>query len=148
MRKIYLIGVVLLSLIGLSHAEIPQPRVLLLTAQDNGMEPQDTFTCSGTIHGYLTFPQKVIGKHMLESIWTGPKGVIVQHARNEVNYPSPGRQTTDVWLRFTPEGLLWNPLSVQDAGDADRAVYDGSWKIQVLWDGRTLTQSHFQVHCL
>lgn len=148
MRSSYLSGVVILALAGLTGAEAPHPQALILTSQENGTEPQDTFPCSGTIYGYLTLPQPEIGHHTLESIWTGPQGRTVQHSRDELNLPPPGRRTAAVWLRFTKEGgRLWNPVSVQDAGDEDRAPYDGSWKMEVRWDDRTVARSVFQIHC-
>ena len=138
----------LAGLAGLAGAEVPHPQALVLTSQENGTEPQGTFNCSGTIHGYLTFPQAEIGKHILEGIWTGPNGRVVQHSRDELNYIPPGSRTAEVWLRFTKEGgRLWNPVSVQDPGDEDRALYDGPWKMEVRWDDRTIARSTFQIHC-
>jgi hypothetical protein len=145
----YLLGVGALALAGLAQAEIPRPPALILTSHESGTEPEGTFSCSGTIHGYVIFPKASIGKHVLEGIWTGPKGTIIQHSRDELNFSPPGSRIAEIWLRFTKEGgRLWNPISVQDPGDEDRALYDGSWKIEVRWDGRTYTQSVFQIHCL
>lgn len=139
----------ILALAGIARAEIPHPPVLLLTSMENGMEPQDAFSCSGTIHAYLTLRQAEIGSHVLEGIWVGPDGRVVQHSRDELNFPPPGYRTVSVWLAFTKEGRrLWNPVSVQDPGDEDRALYDGSWKIEVRWDDRTLARSVFKVQCL
>jgi len=145
----YLLSIGILLLAGLAGAEVPQPQVLVLTAQENGTESQDTFSCSGTIYGYLTLPQAEIGHHILEGIWTGPQGRTIQHSRDEINYPPPGHRTAAVWLQFTKEGRrLWNPVSVQDPGDEDRALYDGSWKIEVRWDDRMVARSTFQIRCL
>src|ERR1700733_1608818 len=84
---------VLFSWVRGASADIPQPPLLLLTAQENGVDPQTEFGCSGPIHGYITLPAKTVGKHSLEGIWTGPKGTVVQHSQSEVNFPSPGRRT-------------------------------------------------------
>jgi hypothetical protein len=154
-NKIYIgIGIVMmlcignLVLAGLAVAEVPHPQVLVLTSQENGTVPEDTFSCSGTIYGYLTFPQTQIGKHVLEGIWTGPKGQVIQQSRNEVDYASPGSRTAFVWLSFSKEGRsLWNPLSIQHAGDEDWLLYDGKWEIEVRWDDHSLAHSAFQVHC-
>jgi hypothetical protein len=130
------------------RAEIPQPPVLLLTAQENGTEPQNTFPCSGLIYGYVTLPQKARGQHILEGIWTGPKGTIVQHSRDEVRFPDLGSRAADVWLRFTDEGgHLWNPLSVSAPADENGLAYDGAWKVEVRWDERTIARSDFTIQC-
>ena len=136
-----------LLLAGWVMAEIPHPPPLILTSQENGTEPQDTFSCSGTIYGYMTLPQAQSGKHTIEGIWVGPQGTVVQHSRDEINFPPPGRRTAAVWLRFTKEGRIWNPLSVQNSSDQDRLLYDGPWKIEVRWDDRTFARSTFKIHC-
>jgi hypothetical protein len=144
----YLLAVGVLALAGLAQAEIPGPPPLILTSQENGTVAEDTFSCSGTIHGYVTLPKAAIGKHDLEGIWTGPKGTVIQHSHDEVNYAPPGSRIAEIWLRFTKEGWVWNPLSVQDQGDEDRALYDGAWKLEVRWDNRPFARSVFQIHCL
>ena len=147
-RSMVLLFFVILSQAGLVRAEIPQPPVLLLTAKDNGTESQSTFACSGPIHGYITLPEKAVGKHILEGIWTGPHGKVIQHSRNEVIFPASGRRTAEIWLQFTQEHLFRNPFSVQDPGDADRALYDGTWNVVLRWDDRLIAQSAFQIRCL
>ena len=138
-----------LALACVAVAEIPHPPVLLLTSQDNGMAPEDTFSCSGTIHGFLTLRQPQVGSHLLEAIWTGPSGRVIEHSRDELTYPAPGGRTAAVRLEFIKEGKrIWNPVSVQDPGDEDRALYDGSWRVEVRWDHQTLARSTFEVRCL
>jgi hypothetical protein len=149
MRFRFVLSIGVLALAGLAQAEIPHPPALILTSQENGTEAENTFSCSGTIHGYVTLSKAAIGKHVLEGIWTGPKGTIIQHTRDELNFSPPGSRITEIWLRFTKEGgRLWNPISVQDPGDEDRALYDGSWTIEVRWDDRAFARSVFQIHCL
>jgi len=133
---------------GLMRAEIPQPPLLLLTAKENGVEPQNTFDCSDPIHGYITLPEKAFGKHILEGIWTGPKGTVIQHSQDEVNFPASGRRSAEIWLRYNKSGPLWDPLSIQDSGEGDRTIYHGPWKIEVLWDGRRLAQESFEMYCI
>ena len=140
-----MIGILLLT--GWARAEIPQPSLLMLTSQENGTVPQDTFPCSGKIYGYLTFPHTQTGKHTLEGIWIGPKGNIVQHSQDQVDYPPPGSRTAAVWLEFTKEGTIWNPLSIQNSADQDHLLYDGKWKIEVRWDDQEFARSNFQIHC-
>ena len=120
----------------------------LLTAQDNGTEPQDTFPCTGPIHGYVTLPSKVTGKHVLEGIWTGPKNTVVRHSRDELTFPANGSRCAEVWLRFSEKGgHLWNPLSVEASGDEEGAAYNGLWKVEVRWDDRTIARSDFTIQC-
>ncbi len=101
----------------------------------------------GQFFGYVTLPQTETGKHTIEGIWTGPKGTVVQHSRDDVNYPQAGGRTAAVWLRFTKEGTIWNPLSVQNPDDQDHLEYDGPWKIEIRWDDRTFARAQFQIHC-
>ena len=131
-----------------ARSDIPQPPILLLTAQDNGTEPQTTFSCTTPIHGYITLPKKTTGRHVLEAIWTGPQHTVVQHSRDDVTLPEAGRRSVNVWLQFTKEGILRNPFSVQDSGDTDRRAYDGNWVVEIMWDHQTLARSDFQIHCL
>ncbi len=145
--------IVLLVFAVLSHtrslqADIPRPPVLLLTAQENGTQPENTFRCSGPIHGYVTLPQRVSGKHVLEGIWTGPKGNVVRHSQDEIDFPAPGSRTAVVWFRFENEqGSFFNPLSLNTAADEDGLVYNGPWKVEVRWDHQTIAQSEFKVQC-
>src|SRR5580704_7225195 len=81
-------------------AGVAMPRAITLTAQENGTVPQDEFSCSGKIHGYLVLPKKAIGDHILEGIWTKPDGKAASHSRNEVHFPPPGRSTAYVWFHF------------------------------------------------
>jgi hypothetical protein len=149
MRSRILFLMVFFTLSAVARAEIPGPPLLLLTAQDNGTDPQDAFACSGIIHGYLTFPKTVVGKHVLEAIWTGPHGKVVQHSRDEINYAPPGHRTATIWLKFSQEdGGIWNPFAIQKPTDLDHAAYDGPWTLEVRWDEKPFTQSAFQVHCL
>src|SRR5258708_5447897 len=103
MRSRILLILTSLALSSAAHAEIPHPPPLLLTSEDNGIEAQESFTCSGIIHGYLTLPHAAIGKHTLEAIWIGPKGQVIQHSRDEINFAPPGRRTAMVWLKFSSE---------------------------------------------
>ena len=147
MKFMGFLGPVMLMAVGVIDAEIPRPPPLLLTSVENGTEPQDKFDCSGTIHGYVVLSQAFSGPHTLEGIWIGPHGTVVRHSRDELVFAAPGQRTAEVWLRFTKEGYLWNPLSVQSLEDEDRAAYDGSWKVNILWDGIEVAQSRFQMHC-
>lgn len=148
MVQTFLAWITLAALSGLAFAETPQPQHFILTSHENGFDSESVFACSGSIHGYLTFPKSEMGKHVLEGIWIGPKGLVVQHSRDDVNYPPPGHRTAAIWLQFTKEGgHIWNPLSVQAPEDSDRMAYDGPWKVKVRWDDQEVAQSEFQVHC-
>lgn len=133
----------------LSAIQIPQPPPLLLTSQENGTDPQDNFSCSNVIYGYLTLPKEEVGQHIVEAIWIGPRGTIVQHSRDEVDFLLPGRRTASVWLKFPPdERSLWNPFSIQNPPDSNHLAYDGLWKVEVRWDNQVFTRSAFKVQCL
>ncbi len=149
MRSLLLFILSFMMLSVAARGEIPHPPALLLTSQENGIDPEDSFSCSGIIHGYLTLPQAAIGEHVLEAIWIGPKGQVIQHSRDEINFVPPGRRTATVWLKFSSEpGGIWNPFTIQKPSDLDHVAYDGAWKIEVRWDERLFAQSAFQVHCL
>jgi hypothetical protein len=116
---------------------------VVLTAQENGTIPQTEFFCSGMIHGYIRLPKQEAGKHLLEGLWTLPNGKIIQHSRNAVDFPPPGRSTAYVWLKF-PER---STLSLNPSADQERLSYNGEWKLDVRWDEKPLLQSTFSVTC-
>jgi len=145
--RLTLWSIVFFVLAGWADAEIPHPPPLILTSQENGTEPQDAFSCSGTIYGYVTLPQAQTGKHTIEGIWIGPQETVIQHSRAEIEYPPPGQRTAAVWLRFTKEGTVWNPFAIQNSADRDRLLYDGPWKMEVRWDNQTFARSNFKIHC-
>lgn len=120
---------------------------LVLTAQENGVEPQSLFTCQGRIHGYLTLPQKAIGPHRLEAKWFGPKKSLEHHTQVSVDFPPPGRQTAYVWLQFDEEGGLFRRPIDGTANWRDRERYHGAWQVEVFWDEAPLIKTPFQVRC-
>ncbi len=145
MRRTPLLIGWLIATVFFVRAEIPKPPVLVLTSLENGTEPQDAFSCSGKIHGYLVLPTTAIGKHVLEGIWTKPDGTVASHSRSSLDFPAPGRSTAYVWFAFPERSLL--PGVMDPAQDQERLSYSGQWRVDVRWDDQTLRQSTFTVHC-
>lgn len=126
------------------HAAIPA--TLLLTAQENSVLPQDEFSCNGTIHGYVIFPEKAVHHHLLEGIWTRPDGKIAAESKIPINFPPPGRRTAYVWLMFQPRspGLLGG---IDTSEDQNRLAYNGRWQVEIRWDQKPLLRKNFVVAC-
>jgi hypothetical protein len=123
---------------------VPLPSALVLTSKENGLTPETQFTCTGIIHGYLTLPDKAFGQHQLEARWTNPNGVVLQDFKTKLDCGVNGRQTAYVYLRFEeihPVGSL----GVEK--DEDKEDYPGRWSVEVLWDGKSLVNTHFDVRC-
>lgn len=149
MKKVppFLLPYAMLFLASVCWSDTPQPQTFMLTSQENGVEPETSFSCSSTIHGYLTLPHPQTGLHHLDGIWIGPHGTVVRHSHDDLNFATPAR-TASIWLQFSKEGgSFWNPLSLQSADDEARLRFDGPWKVEVRWDDRVVAQSAFQVHC-
>jgi hypothetical protein len=108
--------------------------------------PQDTFSCSGTIHGYLVLPKTAVGKHTLEGVWTKPNGNIASHSSSELDFAPPGRSTAYVWFAFPERSML--PGAMDPTQDQERLSYNGQWRLDVRWDDQPLLQSTFTVRCL
>ena len=120
------------------------PPVLVLTAVENGVEPQQNFTCYGKIHGYIRLPKRESDAHVLEGRWTSPAGKIAAESRTTVDL-KPARSTAYVWFAF-PESA--NILGTPDANlEQDRLSYNGRWQVEVLWDDHFLLKQDFNVRC-
>ena len=124
--------------------DIPTAPQLVLTSKENGLTPETQFSCSDLIHGYLTLPHKAFGKHELEARWTNLNGVTLQFFKTELDCGPNGRQTAYVYLRFAEIHPLGS-LGIEK--DEDKEDYSGRWTVDVLWDGKPLVKTHFDVRC-
>jgi hypothetical protein len=129
-----------------AEVAIPQPRAFVLTAQENGLDPQDSFSCSGTIHGYITFPKAEIGQHVLEGTWILPNGKVLEETEIPIDFPPPGRQIASLWLTFRPPSArIFGGVNPQ--ADEERLAYNGRWRLEVRWDNQWLLSKNFNVRC-
>src|SRR5689334_3580273 len=76
----------------------PMPK-LVLTSVENGLTPESSFSCQNVIHGYLTMPNPMVGKNILEADWIAPNGVIKESARAVLEFVAPGRRTAYIWAK-------------------------------------------------
>jgi hypothetical protein len=121
---------------------------LVLTSKFNGLEPQNLFTCDGTIHGYLVLPETAVGVHTLGAIWVMPNGAINKDVKIPIQYAPPGRRTAYVWFQFDDrsDGLLGG-VRGSPSRDIANNPFNGQWEVQVRWDDKLLTQQKFKVKC-
>jgi len=132
-----------LSAVSSSFAGSIEKPILVLTSKENGLESDTTFRCQNTIHGYIVLPYSYQGPHPLESIWTAPKGLVVEHSKSTLDC-GKGRQTAYVFLEFAPAmSGLWGPVPEQ----GNNAVFSGLWEVEVRWDHKTLLKEKFNVTC-
>jgi len=117
---------------------------IVLTAQENGLEPQTDFACYGKIHGYIRLAQRASGTHVLASRWISPQGKVVADSRIPVDF-RPARSTAYVWFGF-PEG---SPLGATPDPqlEQDRLTFNGLWHLNVTWDDSPLLNTKFNVRC-
>ena len=120
------------------------PPALVLTAQENGLAPQQEFRCQGKIYGYIRLPKLAHGEHILESRWRSPAGKIAADSRNTVEF-KPARSTAYVWFAFPERSLM--PGMPNPELEQEFLSYNGGWQVDILWDEKPLLQSNFQVHC-
>ncbi len=128
-------------------ASLWQPAKLVLTNKFNGLEPMTEFTCTDTIHGYVTLGDKAVGRHLLEGIWVMPNGTEVEHSKIYLDFPPPGRQTAYVWLSFQDRssGTLGDLRT--GSGLEENSPYHGTWTVLIRWNEQTLTGAKFKVKC-
>jgi hypothetical protein len=117
---------------------------LVLTSQENGLENQTEFYCTGKIHGYIRLPGPISGKHTLEGVWTGADGKVKDQGRSTIDFPAPGESTAYIWLEFPSKGFLG---SLNPSGDLERLSYNGTWQVEARLDDKPLLSRKFTVHC-
>jgi hypothetical protein len=117
---------------------------LVLTSQENGLENQSEFYCTGRIHGYIRLPAPIIGKHHLEGVWTAADGKVKDHSRAAIDFAAPGESTAYIWLEFPTKSFLG---SLNPSGDMERLSYNGTWQVEARLDDQTLLTKKFTVHC-
>lgn len=133
---------ILVSLIPVASWSEP---ALVLTAQENGTEPQSSFHCVGKIHGYLRLGKSQVGSHELYSRWISPAGKTVAESQVPLTFDPPGRSTAYIWFSFPDRSsLLRGP---DPALDTELLTYNGSWRVEVSWDQKPLLQSSLLVRC-
>ncbi len=150
-RVLFLLAVaaplLLPSSIWSSSPKVRAPRLVLTSVMD-GLQPEESFTCNGLIHGYITLPAPVTGEHRLEGIWKMPNGTVNQHSKISIEFPPPGRQTAYIWLHFEEEsGGLMGELGPSSERQKANQIYGGEWQVEVRWDEKTLVTSPFKVKC-
>lgn len=122
---------------------------IVLTNKFNGLESTPEFSCTDTVHGYLTLPEKAVGDHTLEGVWILPNNQIINHSKNIVEFGPAGGQTAYVGLAFQDKSQ--GSLGDFREGRSDVAdganPYNGMWQLRVLWDGRPLIQTKFKMKC-
>jgi hypothetical protein len=122
----------------------PEAVKLVLTSEENGLENQSEFYCSGRIHGYLRLPGPVSGKHTLEGVWTAADGKVIDHSHVAIDFPPPGESMAYIWLEFPSKSFLGN---LNPTGDLERLSYNGTWQVEAKLDDQTLLTRKFSVHC-
>ena len=142
--NLMIIGVLLTPIHTSAKSMTPH---IIITSQENGIVSENEFRCDGTIHIYITFPEAIEGKHLLEGVLKDSKGTPLEHTRVNLNYPPPGRRTATLWLQFDTksDGLLGSVRS----GDIKSKpnTYNGMWELEILFDGDVVGRSRFQVGC-
>ncbi|MFN0118064.1 MAG: hypothetical protein ACKVQC_07235 [Elusimicrobiota bacterium] len=133
---------------GIKAHQIKRQPKLVLTNKFDGLEPVAEFSCSETIHGYITLPKRAVGKHTLEGKWINPNGIEEENFKNDIEFLPPGRQTAYVWLEFQDKsgGTLGDFRSRGDETDLNKP-HNGEWQVKVLWNGQPLVESKFRVKC-
>jgi len=138
--------VLLLStLTGLSQAQ--SVTKLVLTSQADGLEPETSFSCNGSIYGYLTLAESATGKHEMEGIWIMPSGKEKEHSKSTVDFGAEPSRTAQLWLGFQPETPGLSALMGSIPKPVSEPLYDGQWRLVVLWDHQILAKTSFQVKC-
>ena len=133
---------------GAQALQLGKEPALVLTNKSNGLENTPEFSCSDRIHGYVTLPQPVVGRHVLEGVWIKPDGTEVEHSTNHLDFQPPGQQTAYVWLAFPDvSGGSLGDFRSPETQSAAKSTNDGQWHVKVLWDGQPLVESKFKVKC-
>lgn len=114
---------------------------LVLSQKPFALESDPDFVCDGTVNGFLTLPQPVVGRHTIEGIWIRPDGTVQEHSQAPLEFSPPGRQTAKLWLSFSSGGIL------SSTGDEDTSGFNGDWTVLVKWDNQELIQEKFKVKC-
>ena len=120
---------------------------LVMTSKADGLEPETSFSCNGSIYGYLTLAEAATGKHELEGIWIMPNGHVIEHSHSIIDYGAEPASTAQLWLQFQPEARGLSALAGSVAADVREPDYVGQWHIEVLWDHQFLSKTSFQVRC-
>lgn len=117
---------------------------LVLTSIENGLMPEDSFSCADTIHGYITLPEPAIGKNQLEADWIAPNGTLQESSHAILEFSPPGRRTAYIWARFSGagEGFL---SSTED--ESAPTSFSGTWNVIVRWNDKILVEKSFNLGC-
>ncbi len=138
-----LLGLVLL-MGTILQAQAPETK-LVLTARYNGLESDESFSCAGKIHGYLTMPTKLFGEHTIEGIWYRPNGQIQERSKNFLKFDARGERTAYIWIGFGDRGEGLFSSTEKRPEDAD--TFTGSWRVQVKLDDKPLVEQSFKMKC-
>jgi hypothetical protein len=148
-------GLIVLSLIARGvrasvhqGANKPEHVYLALSSSRDGSPPKTVFACEGKIYAFLLFSAPTAGKHRIDGNWFRPDGSLQEHARVEVNISKAGKQKASLWLQFAPhQESAFDEFKF--GGDYGRHgnAFNGSWTLQVLYDGQLAAQTTFSVVC-
>lgn len=118
---------------------------LSVTSDAAGRVPATEFNCREKVYAFLRLPRAFTGKHMLTADWYRPDGSRQESTKVDVDLTPPGRNTVYLWLQC-------HPPRVEDVSDVffhsdDGSEFDGSWHVEVFWDGRAVQTGHFSMVC-
>jgi len=140
------LSVFLLSILtGLSQAQ--SLTKLVMTSRVDALEPETSFSCNGSIYGYLTLADATTGKHELEGIWIMPSGHVAEHSHSTIDFGAEAASTAQLWLQFQPASRGLSALAGSVAAEVREPDYAGQWHLEVRWDHQLLTKTSFQVRC-
>ena len=146
-----IICIVILTVGGVSVDAVAKVthKIYLTSKEKNGIpdsKPQTEFTCSDKIYAILEISGLSKTKHLLEAIWTDPKG----KKRERTEFPlyiSQDWARSWVWLRLHgPSGIGSSIVTAVDpAHGMDEFI--GNWTISFYIDKKQLDKKQFSVLC-
>ncbi|MFN0118447.1 MAG: hypothetical protein ACKVQC_09185 [Elusimicrobiota bacterium] len=138
------LGLIIFLNLNINSSDQKNPKLILTSKVNNFVESETEFSCNDYIHGYLTLPEKAIGQHTFETLWSMPNGQINQHFKKTLDIPAPGRQASYVWFRFNQER---DGLQDDSSSHEENNVFNGEWNVEIKWDNQTVIQKKFKVKC-
>jgi len=144
----FISNVVLISAQSFPRKATSKLPYVFLTSQENGLNEEEIFSCSGRIYAYLTLSDEFAGEHRIEGFWFKPNGELQEHTKFNVKLPSSGEKEVYMWFQFDSEDKTIFDEFVF-GGDYGMGHYDfnGSWKLEIHCDGKFLTEASYSVVC-
>ena len=118
---------------------------LTLTSDEAGLVPASQFSCHNKVYAFLRLPRPSTGKHLLSAAWYKPDGDLQESTKVSVDLGASGQDAVYLWLQC-------HPARIEDAADVffhgdDGSEFDGSWHVDVSWDGKKVSDDHFAMAC-